>query len=151
MLNRILIALFLSWLLYATGILIINYHRIYLSHKKAAEQLALQKLEQEKINKMSVPEIIEYASPKNASTIKKLAYCESTYNPKAIHYNDGGVGKHSIGILQYQPDTWTRYTREMGVVLNRESTLDQIKVSNYVVENYGTGDWYNCSKKLGML
>ena len=66
----------------------------------------------------------------------KVAYCESRYNPKAIHYNDGGKSKHSFGVFQYQESTFNQFDNLIGEDLDYYSYNDQIKLTAYVFANY---------------
>ena len=102
------------------------------------------------IERMSVPELIEYLAPENATELKKVAWCESRYNPQAINYNDGGKGKHSVGILQFQESTFLAYEKKLGEDLNYYSSFDQIKVANYMVEQGQIHQW-SCARLTGLV
>ncbi len=41
--------------------------------------------------------------------VSQLAMCESGGNADAVHYNDGAVGLHSRGLLQFQRPTFKGY------------------------------------------
>lgn len=152
MIKKILIAFFLLYLFYALGQLSISYYRVYLSHAEAKEQLNKEKLAQEKISKMSVPEIIEYVAPtsKHKEVAKKIVKCESSNNPNAINYNDGGKGKHSVGAWQFQEATFDGWSKKMGQELDYYSPLDQSKVGMYMLDHGQIHQW-SCSRILGMI
>jgi hypothetical protein len=96
---------------------------------------------------MTVPELINHTAPENATTLSRVAWCESSHNPSAIHYNDGGKGKHSVGILQFQEATFLHYEKEIGEDLDYYSSYDQIKVANYMLEK-GQGRQWTCYRKI---
>lgn len=153
MIKRLIIASILIWAFCALGRLTIIYRNIYLSHIEAEEQLNKQQLEQERINKLTVEEILKEIPPKygvKSETVKKIAHCESTLNPKAINYNDGGPGKHSVGILQFQKITFDGYSKKMGEDLDYYSTYDQAKVASYMISKGQIHQW-SCSRILGMV
>src|SRR3990167_2905900 len=56
----------------------------------------------------------------------KVAKCESNFKPDAIHYNDGGKGKHSFGVFQYQKLTFLAFSKLFGEKLDYYSYHDQI-------------------------
>jgi hypothetical protein len=92
------------------------------------------------IDSMSVPELIEYLAPENAAELKKVAYCESRYNPQAV--GDHGLAK---GILQFHQGTFNTYSNQIGEQLQYESTYDQIKVANYMW-NKGQAHQWTCAR-----
>lgn len=147
MLKKTIIAFILIYLMYAVGSLLVAYHNVYLSHAKAEEQLNKQKAEQERINKLSVPDLIEHVAPDNAEVLKKVATCESTMNPQAVNYNDGGPGKHSVGILQFQEKTFDSYAKKMGEELDYYSSHDQVKVADYMLSQNQGRQW-TCFRKI---
>ena len=53
--------------------------------------------------------------------VLKVAKCESGLKQSAINYNDGGKGKHSIGIMQFQVATFDGWEKKLGEDLNIES------------------------------
>lgn len=153
MIKKIILAFFIIWICYAIGSLSVAYRNVYLSHMEAKEQLNKQLAEQERINKLTVEEILKEIPPKygvKSETVKKIAHCESTLNPKAINYNDGGPGKHSVGILQFQASTFDGYSKKMGEKLDYYSTYDQAKVASYMIANGQISQW-SCSRILGMI
>lgn len=106
--------------------------------------------EKQRIEEMSVKElIVEYGGVYSA-TINTIAYCESRLNPKAINYHDGGKNKHSVGILQFQEATFKEWSGRMGQQLDYYSTLDQIKVARYMIENGQARQW-TCSYLTGVV
>jgi len=65
--------------MFACGKLLVIYTRVYHSHKEAEVQLNKQLAEQERIDKLTVQEIIETIPPKygvKSEVIKKIAFCE---------------------------------------------------------------------------
>jgi hypothetical protein len=99
------------------------------------------------LEEMSVPELIKHLAPENATVLSRVAFCESSHNPDAIHYNDGGKGKHSVGILQFQEATFLAYEKKMGEDLNYYSTYDQIKVADFML-NENQGRQWTCYRKI---
>ncbi len=65
-----------------------------------------------------------------------VAKCESRLNPDAIHYNDGGKGKHSVGIFQYQKSTFDGFDNLIGEDLDYYSYNDQVKLTAYIFAHY---------------
>lgn len=119
--------------------------RLVQGYNKAIEiNLAVQSEQalQDKINAMSIPELIDYLATENATQLKKVAWCESSYNPKAI--GDGGKAKN---ILQFHEPTFSQFSKEMGEPLNYDSAYDQIKLANYMW-NKGKQHHWTCYKKV---
>jgi len=79
--------------------------------------------------------------------LNKVIACESTFNPKAIHYHDGGKGKHSIGVLQFQESTFLLWEKKLGEDLNYDSTHDQIKLASYMWSKGQARQW-TCYRNL---
>lgn len=79
-----------------------------------------------------------YAQKYGASEteLMRVAKCESNFNPKAIHYNDGGKGKHSFGIYQYQESTFRNFSKLAGEEYDYYSYLDQIKLTAQIFAEY---------------
>ena len=79
-----------------------------------------------------------------------VAKCESKLNPNAIHYNDGGKGKHSVGIFQYQKSTFEYFSDLMGGDLDYYSYNDQAKLTAWVFANHPKlKSRWTCARKLG--
>ena len=103
--------------------------------------------------------------PKEDSHLKvivsQLSYCESRNNPDAIHYNDGRAGLHSVGVLQFQLPTfygqWKRLVNpniDLADAANlwRDSASQRYLAEQMLAEDISSlRNWYNCSKKLGLL
>lgn len=141
----ILLIAFVAFLFFITTKIVQGYNSAIAIREEKERTEALQS----RINNMSVPELIDYLAPENASKIKKIAFCESNYNPNAIHYNDGGSGKHSVGVLQFQESTFLSYEKRMNEDLNYYSSYDQIKVANYMI-NKGQIHQWSCSRLTGL-
>ena|ERR1035437_6564580 len=80
--------------------------------------------------------------------MQKLALCESGGNDLIKVWDSNS--KWSVGRYQYQYLTWAKYSKRFGTT--RENITDgklQDKVTRYVLDTIGSGDWYNCSKTLG--
>lgn len=79
-----------------------------------------------------------YAKQYNAVEIEllKVGYCESNLNPKAINYHDGGKGKHSFGIFQYQWSTFQWMSELTGEQLDYYSYQDQAKLTAMIFAKY---------------
>ncbi len=71
----------------------------------------------------------------------RLARCESNLNPEAV----GDKGK-AYGLYQWWQKSWIYYNKIYKTNLDRESWIDQVKLSTWVIRDYGTDDWINCSK-----
>lgn len=61
-----------------------------------------------------------------ASVIQTLINCESSGNPDAVHYNDGAIGLHSRGILQFQRPTFSGYWKGLINKEVEESDIDNL-------------------------
>lgn len=110
-------------------------------------------IEQPNNNNLSVKQILEEVPKKyniNPVIIQKVAYCESTHNPKAINYNDGGKGKHSVGIMQFQSATFYYWEKKLGEDLNIDSTYDQVKLASYMVSQGQIHQW-SCARILNLV
>lgn len=108
-------------------------------------------LTQEQRNEaMTIPQIItKFAQKYDLSSYQMTAIvkCESSMNPSAINYNDGGKGKHSKGMWQFQDLTFERYSKELGEELNVYSAYDSTKVASYMISKGEIRQW-SCSKKI---
>lgn len=93
------------------------------------------------VEAMEVPELIEYLAPENSDILKRLAWCESSYNNSIIHYNDGKKGSHSYYLFQFKVDTWNEWEKKFGEDLNIESAYDQIKLTNFMLEKGQAHQW----------
>lgn len=71
----------------------------------------------------------------------KVLNCESSLNPKAIHHNDGGKGKDSVGIAQYQRLTFDTWSKKLGEELDYYSYYDQIKLMAFMWSEKQQGQW----------
>lgn len=83
----------------------------------------------------------------NPEIISKVAFCESSHDPTQINYNDGGPGKHSVGIMQYQKSTFDYWEGKLGEDLNYESTYDQVKLASYMISKNRGHEW-TCYRKI---
>ena len=95
--------------------------------------------EPQQIKEPTPKELISlYASQYGASETQllKVASCESQFNPNAFHKNDGGKGKHSVGVFQYQESTFDQFDNLIGEDLDYYSYHDQIKLTAYVFAKY---------------
>jgi hypothetical protein len=150
MLKRIILAFFTIWIIYAVGNLSVIYFRIYHSHKEAEVQLNKQLAEQERIDKLTVQEILKEVPPKygvKVAVAESVTKCESTHNPKAINYHDGGYGKHSVGLWQYQSSTWNYWSKKYGEKLDINSAYDQTKLASYMLSK-NQGHQWTCYRKI---
>jgi len=73
--------------------------------------------------------------------LTKTIACESGFKKNAVNYNDGGKGKHSVGILQFQKSTFDNYSKKMGEELDYYSYHDQIKVASYMFSKGQQRQW----------
>ena len=96
--------------------------------------------------------ITKYAKQYNTSPDVLLAVskCESKLNPKAIHYNDGGKGKHSVGIFQFQESTFNTWEDRLGEDLDYYSYHDQAKLAAFMFSKNQQGQW-TCARILGVV
>lgn len=59
--------------------------------------------------------------------LDKMAFCESTYNPKAV-----GDGGRALSVYQYHKETFYSHAKLMGEELNYNSAHDQIKLTAWI-------------------
>lgn len=71
----------------------------------------------------------------------KVIKCESGFNPNAIHYNDGGKGKHSVGLMQFQKSTFDLWEKKLGEDLDYYSYYDQIKLASFMWSKNQMNQW----------
>lgn len=96
---------------------------------------------------LSNTELIEKYGGSQSKKLLVVAKCESSLNENAINKNDGGKGKHSIGIMQFQESTFDFWSNKMGDNYDYYSKVDQIKVAKYMFDNKQEWQW-TCSKLL---
>jgi|SRR3989344_2656027 len=78
-----------------------------------------------------------------AETLRYMAKCESTFNPKAVN---GPYG----GIYQYSASSWGSNRKVMGENPNPDLRFDAqeaIKTTAFIVSTRGGGMWPNCMPK----
>jgi hypothetical protein len=76
----------------------------------------------------------------NKNTLKAIAMCESTMNPKAVNYIYAGM-------FQYDEQTWIAVRKEMKLDPNpqlRFSAKEAIETTAYKIAQEGTGAWPVC-------
>lgn len=135
------------------GILIYIAYGLCVSYVRAMEiqrATMAQVEEKQRVNEMSVKELIVEYGGSQSRIIETIAYCESRLNPKAINYHDGGKNKHSVGILQFQEATFKEWSGRMDMQLDYYSSLDQIKVAKYMIDNGQARQW-TCSYLTGVV
>lgn len=71
----------------------------------------------------------------------RTAICESKLKPNAINYNDGGKGRHSFGILQFQESTFLTWEKKLGEDLDYYSYQDQIKLGAFMFSKGQQKQW----------
>lgn len=148
MLKKIILASFIIWIVYALGTLLITYNRIYLQRTEAQLQLNKQLAEQERINKMTVEEILKEIPPKygvKPETVKKIAFCESSYR-----YNAVGDGGHAYGVMQFHKPTFDGFSKKYGKEYDYKSTLDQVELASEMISKGNARHW-TCAKKTGVI
>ena len=77
-------------------------------------------------NSMTIPELITYIAPQygqDPALLSKIAWCESGHNTEANH--DGGRGRGATGLHR---TTFNGWAKEMGLTLDYNSPMDQIRV-----------------------
>ena len=77
-------------------------------------------------NSMTIPELITYIAPQygqDPALLSKIAWCESNHDTNANH--DGGRGKGATGLHR---TTFNGWAKEMGLTLDYNSPMDQIRV-----------------------
>jgi hypothetical protein len=102
------------------------------------------------VKQLSIPELIQvYSIQYNVSPtdMTKVIKCESNFNPNAFHKDDGGVGKHSVGLLQFQKTTFDLWSARLGEELDYYSYNDQIKLGAYMFSKGQIGQW-TCGRML---
>lgn len=95
-------------------------------------------------------EFISYYATKygiDKSILLSVAKCESNLKPNAIHYNDGGKGKHSFGVMQFQESTFSNWEKVLGEDLDYYSYQDQIKLASFMMSRGQYSQW-SCYTKL---
>jgi len=148
MLKKTIIAFFLIWIMFACGKLLVIYTRVYHSHKEAEVQLNKQLAEQERIDKLTVQEIIETIPPKygvKSEVIKKIAFCESSYR-----YNAVGDGGHAYGIMQFHKPTFDGFSKKYNKEYDYHSTLDQVELASEMISKGNVHHW-SCAKITGII
>ncbi len=98
-----------------------------------------QRIEAEPQIILTPQESISLYAQKYGAVEKELmtvAKCESGFKPSAIHYHDGGKGKHSVGIFQYQESTFNGFAKVMGEELDYYSYNDQAKLTSWIFANH---------------
>lgn len=83
---------------------------------------------------------IEYSV--DANLLKKIADCESHFNPGATNGPYGGM-------FQFTVTSWTNKRLEMGLDPNpdlRFGANESIQTAAYSISRYGTGMWPACSR-----
>jgi hypothetical protein len=89
--------------------------------------------------------------------LDKLAYCESSGNPKALNPND--AGSPSYGLYQYKAATWKTYLAKYGLTPATGAPLDHIydaslqkELTRRILEDEVDGwkHWQTCSRKVGL-
>ena len=70
-----------------------------------------------------------------------VAKCESRLEKNAIHFDDGGKGKHSVGLFQFQESTFLAWEKKIGEDLNYYSYHDQIKLASYMFSKGQQNQW----------
>lgn len=75
----------------------------------------------------------------------KVATCESKLKPNSINYNDGGKGKHSVGVMQFQESTFNHWEKVLGEDLDYYSYHDQIKLASFMWSKGQQRQW-SCFK-----
>lgn len=101
----------------------------------------------------SINDLIDYHAciyETEAEPLKKVAYCESRLNPKAINYHDGGKGKHSVGIFQFQERTFNYWETKLGEDLDYYSAYDQAKLASYMFSQNQQKQW-TCSRLMKVV
>ncbi len=63
--------------------------------------------------------------------LDKMAFCESTYNPKAV-----GDSGRAHNVYQYHEATFYSHAKLMGEKLNYKSAHDQIKLTAWISVNH---------------
>lgn len=101
---------------------------------------------------------LSYERPVEIDPIREqmilLAFCESSNNPKAINYNDGG--SPSYGKYQYKMGTAQDFAKayDYPVEVTEDNILDEQLQDTLTYRALKDGQyrhWYNCSKKYGWI
>lgn len=105
---------------------------------------------QKEVKVLSVKETIAfYAELNNTSytEISKVAFCESSFNPKA----KGDSGR-AFGVMQYHKPTFEAFSKLMGEELDYYSYNDQLKLTAWIWANYPQyKSHWTCSKMTGLI
>ena len=93
------------------------------------------------------PGILEIPPDPKEIWIDALADCESSAS-STIKVMDTN-GKYSRGMFQFQMGTWLSYGKKFGATTQNIYDADlQREVAKSMLDNGGSGHWYNCSKKV---
>lgn len=80
----------------------------------------------------------------DASVFKKVMFCESSNNPKAV--GDGGKARN---VLQFHKPTFDAYSKLYGKQLDYDSYKDQIELAAWMFSKGQQGHWTCYSKVVG--
>ena len=78
----------------------------------------------------------------NKELLRKIAYCESKFNPNAAN-------KYYAGLFQFSVNTWINTRREMNMNDDPQLRLnaeESIRTAAYKLSRGGVGSWPNCQK-----
>lgn len=132
MINKTIVAFFLIFLTFAFGKLTIMYIEVYQAHQKAEEQLNKIQQEQERINKMTYVEMVDYIAPQfqqDPHKIKQVIFNESGFK---VQCHDSCRARNVTAIHDSTFKTWLpKYEKEMGETLNMDSQFDSIKLMSW--------------------
>lgn len=96
---------------------------------------------------------LEIVKPKYLSIEQQVVYFSALYgvNPNLMlsvmncesegNQNAKGDGGRSFGIFQFQKETWSRISKDMGEVLDINSTHDQAKLASWAFANDYEREW----------
>ena len=152
-LKLFIIVFLLSWLISAVVNLSLTYYKLAQSQKETQKQLALQKQNKEKIEKMTYVEMVHYIAPQfnqDPEEIKQIIWNESNFR---IQLHDGGRAKNITAIHDRTFKSWLpQYEKEMGETLNMHSQFDSIKMMSWAFEKGYKTAWTTavaCDSKDG--
>ena len=83
--------------------------------------------------------------------VMQLAVCESGYDSTAINRDDGAVGLHSYGILQFQLPTWEHFSKYYGLHGDIHNPEHQKVLAYRMIADERYSHWKICSTKLGFI
>lgn len=85
----------------------------------------------------------------DSQVLKKVMFCESSNNPKAVNKKDPNGG--SFGVMQFQIETFYSYAKKIKIENpDIHNVEQQIKVASYMF-SIGQMKQWSCARNLGFV